>query len=291
MSIETALSKIAKELQANIFLVNKAKDNHGNTFNAWLESTPKGMILFLKEASGRTGGKWSWYLSSLNGEDKWSSKIADRLYLDMGQNWYVTGMLKILEEAQKHNKKASVKIANKWNNIPQMMKDLELMEDQIEDWAEMAEPEIAEARLHPGVKNASDDAIKSLRNVVFFLNKLQRSTKTATTKTAYDPSIQEAFTADISKKLLGLRSKYGIASIRQNYKGTGSRKATRQLWIRLDNGEGVDVWLEPDFYQIGGVTINRIKGNFPYSGRTSIQIAEEIASTLQKAFGSKKEGT
>lgn len=69
--------------------------------------------------------------------------------------------------------------ASKWANIPAMLKDLVAMQDQIEDWAETAGPEIAEARLHPGVTNVADDAIKSLKSAIFSLTKLDHAVKVA----------------------------------------------------------------------------------------------------------------
>jgi len=84
-----------------IVLQSKAQDNHGNTFIAtlsWVDKQPlsntpvpaKPMITFSDE-SGKTAGKWSYYLSSIKN---------DGLLLDMGQNWYITGLNKIVQEAQ-----------------------------------------------------------------------------------------------------------------------------------------------------------------------------------------------
>ena len=95
------------------------------------------------------------------------------------------------------------------------------------------------------------------------------------------------FTADVSKELLKLRKAYGIKSIRQNYKGTGSKRASRQLFIKDVAGNMVDVWLERDYYQIGGV-INGIRGAFKYGTHSAAEVAKDIAEAL-KIFWQGKE--
>jgi len=89
------------------------------------------------------------------------------------------------------------------------------------------------------------------------------------------------YTAAIAKALLKLRRPYGIRSIRQNYKGTGRQRARRQLWVKLSNDEAVDVWLDAESYSIGGVTMLRMKGSFPYFGKSPALVAREIADKLK----------
>jgi predicted RNA-binding Zn-ribbon protein involved in translation (DUF1610 family) len=73
-------------------LRTKVVDNHGNEYDAYLEDGKLGAILKVK---GKYGGS-GWYLSSLlNTSD-------DKIYLDYGQGWYVTGLRKLLDEARKH---------------------------------------------------------------------------------------------------------------------------------------------------------------------------------------------
>jgi predicted RNA-binding Zn-ribbon protein involved in translation (DUF1610 family) len=74
-------------------------DNHGNVFKAWLEDGHDGPVLTLQEKTGSTAGKWSWYVASLMGLDS-GRRIGDRLDLDSGQNWYVTGMKKLMNEIE-----------------------------------------------------------------------------------------------------------------------------------------------------------------------------------------------
>jgi len=99
---------------------------------------------------------------------------------------------------------------------------------------------------------------------------------------AMDPTdVLMQYTADVAKELLKHRKTHGLQAIRQNYKGTGSQRAKRQLWVRFTNGEAVDVWLEEKGYSIGGVTILRMPGRFPYEGKTPVDVAKEIAEKLK----------
>jgi hypothetical protein len=100
------------------------------------------------------------------------------------------------------------------------------------------------------------------------------TTTTATT------SEQEAFTAAISKALVSLKKGAGLKSIRQNYKGTGTQRARRQLWIYLTDGRAVDVWLEADRYTIGGVNATRIPGTWHYGDWPPAAIASALAAQL-----------
>ena len=88
------------------------------------------------------------------------------------------------------------------------------------------------------------------------------------------------FTADVSKELLKLRKAYGIKGVRQNYKGTGSKRASRQLFVKDIAGNMVDVWLERDYYQIGGV-INGLRGAFQYGTQSAAEVAKDIAEALK----------
>ena len=86
--------KTVKTASAGRILSAKGRDNHGNTFFATLKGDPKNPTITLQEESGRTYGKWTWYLSSL------IDKKTDKIYLDYGQGWYVEGMVGIIAEAQ-----------------------------------------------------------------------------------------------------------------------------------------------------------------------------------------------
>jgi hypothetical protein len=99
-------------------------------------------------------------------------------------------------------------------------------------------------------------------------------------KKSTDDTMQ--FTADVSKQILKLRNEYGLKSVRQNYKGTGSQRANRQLFISFSSGDLVDVWLKDTTYKIGGVTQLRVRGEFPYSDKTPSVIAKDVCEWLKK---------
>jgi hypothetical protein len=99
---------------------------------------------------------------------------------------------------------------------------------------------------------------------------------------AMDPvEAMAQYTADVGKELLRLRRQYGFMGVRQGYRGTGSQRAKRQLFVRLPTDESVDVWLETRGYQIGGVTLLGIRGSFPYGGRTPAEVAKDVADKLK----------
>lgn len=85
-----------------IGLRSTVKDNHGNTFIAWLGEERGKLTLYLKEKTGATAGKWSWSLDTLLGRSKWGSgkRVGNELYLEASQKWYVTGMKKLVDEAE-----------------------------------------------------------------------------------------------------------------------------------------------------------------------------------------------
>ena len=61
-----------------------------------------GMTTVTIHAAEGTFGEWKWYLQSLLGLDHYSEGINDQLFLDFGQNWYVTGMKELLREVVNH---------------------------------------------------------------------------------------------------------------------------------------------------------------------------------------------
>ena len=97
-----------------------------------------------------------------------------------------------------------------------------------------------------------------------------------------DPiDVAAQYTADVGKELLRLRGAYGWIGVRQNYKGMGRQRARRQLFVRLPTDETVDVWLNSESYEIGGVTLLRMPGSFAYDGRSPAVVAEAISHKLK----------
>jgi ribosomal protein L37AE/L43A len=103
---------------------------------------------------------------------------------------------------------------------------------------------------------------------------------------AVDPiDVTMQYTADVGRALLKLRRIYGIKLIRQGYKGMGSQRANRQVFIRMENGQSTDIWLHGDWYEFGHGNMVHVEGKFPYDNRTPIEVAKEIADKLVAVFG------
>jgi len=66
-----------------------------------------------------------------------------------------------------------------------------------------------------------------------------------------------AFNTKLARLFQKLKKDAAAKSIAQNYKGTGSQKFRRQLWIRFKSGAVIDVWLENNL-KLGGVVMNGI---------------------------------
>lgn len=60
------------------------------------------------------------------------------------------------------------------------------------------------------------------------------------------------FNTILASLLKNLKKDLGALSVRQNYRGTGSCVAHRQLYVRLPGNVVTDIWLK-DFVGIGGV--------------------------------------
>jgi len=100
----------SRHVEAKKKLRTTVQDNHGQTYVAWLEDGKLGPTLKLKEESGSTGGGFGWYVETLLGYGPYSQSktISDKAWLDYGQDWYVTGMKKLLAEVKKNVKIVTV---------------------------------------------------------------------------------------------------------------------------------------------------------------------------------------
>lgn len=86
----------------------------------------------------------------------------------------------------------------------------------------------------------------------------------------------------IAKLMQNLKVDLGCKAIRQNYRGTGSRAARRQLFVTLPNGRMIDVWLELGSVEIGGVIqapVGAIK-TIHYEANTASEIYLGIRAAL-----------
>ena len=99
------------------------------------------------------------------------------------------------------------------------------------------------------------------------------------------------FNTKLAKLFQSLKKDAGATSIKQNYKGTGSRKFRRQLWIRFTSGVVIDIWLENKLVSFGGVVMNGggtlSKKAVLYGEKTPEQVYAE-AMPILKAWASGK---
>ena len=99
---------------------------------------------------------------------------------------------------------------------------------------------------------------------------------------------EEKFTDMIAKAFKKHKKVAGITNVRQNYKGTGSKRARRQLYIKFDNGAVIDIVLSPESVQYMGVVAIRADGKriepqprgFKYENMKVADIGKRIADDL-----------
>jgi hypothetical protein len=92
----------------------------------------------------------------------------------------------------------------------------------------------------------------------------------------------------LAKLLQRLRQDAGAETIRQNYRGTGSRAYRRQLYVRFTNGSMIDLWLEDDRIELGGVvrrSASTDQADLPkfirYASKSPAEIYAEVAHALR----------
>lgn len=62
------------------------------------------------------------------------------------------------------------------------------------------------------------------------------------------------FNTALAKELKKLKKAVGATKIRQGYRGTGSKKHSRQIWVDVPwSARGIDLWLEDSYIGLGGV--------------------------------------
>jgi len=96
----------------------------------------------------------------------------------------------------------------------------------------------------------------------------------------------DAYNAALAKLMKGLKHDASVKSMRQEYKGTGSQKARRQLWTRFKNGAVLDIWLDKGSVKFGGVVARpsypdpRVIKNLPKPEETYRRIKEILNKWL-----------
>ncbi len=105
----------------------------------------------------------------------------------------------------------------------------------------------------------------------------------------------EAYTAAISKAMKALAARVQGVTFQQNYKGTGSKAAHRQVFVRFPSGAFIDVWLTDGGVSFGGVAERHPARAWsptaiPYSKRSAEAVARDVVAMLA-AWGVSPQGT
>lgn len=90
------------------------------------------------------------------------------------------------------------------------------------------------------------------------------------------------FNTKLARKLRGLKKSLGATGIRQAYRGTGSRKHRRQLWVRMPGlAQGfTDLWLDATRLRLGGVSDLRRAEPIPYGTLTVDEVYGATVAAL-----------
>lgn len=105
---------------------------------------------------------------------------------------------------------------------------------------------------------------------------------------AADLEAMVAYNLQLAKLLQRLKKDAGATTVTANYKGTGSKRHRRQLFVRFKSGAVLDLWLEgdslefggvmrPKDYQVGGADLPR---SLPYAGKTPEEVYKAAAELL-----------
>jgi len=91
------------------------------------------------------------------------------------------------------------------------------------------------------------------------------------------------FNTQLAKELKKLKKDLGVTKVRQNYRGTGSKKAVRQLYISVPwQWRGLDLWLYKDCTALGGCIVPiKPQPVVKHEGKTPAQVYEEIKAELE----------
>ena len=92
-----------------------------------------------------------------------------------------------------------------------------------------------------------------------------------------------AFNAAMAKMMKKLKKDVpGVKSVHQSYKGTGSKKHRRQMWVDFENKDRkIDVWLDTGKIKFGGIRFTG-KHVVDTAGRDVAEVYREVVSFLKK---------
>jgi hypothetical protein len=100
----------------------------------------------------------------------------------------------------------------------------------------------------------------------------------------------DAFNTSLQKLLSGLKRDAGAALVRQGYKGTGTKSARRQIFVRFKDENIMTIWLDMGSVFFDGSAMlpkTIVPKRFSYEGMTPEKAYAEIKKTIldwQKAI-------
>jgi hypothetical protein len=107
-----------------------------------------------------------------------------------------------------------------------------------------------------------------------------------------DLEAQTEFNAKLAKLFQKLKKDAAASGVRGGYKGTGSKKYSRQIDIHFKSGAFLDIFLEKGYLQFGGVMMQNSNGErdrresnplprgVAYTNKTAEEVYEEAAKLL-----------
>jgi len=98
------------------------------------------------------------------------------------------------------------------------------------------------------------------------------------------------YNSKLAKLFSKLKKDTGAETIRQNYRGTGSQKYRRQMWVRWPNGGSMDIWLDDGEVMFGGIVsilpggqrVDAPKKRIPYEDHSPEETYKAVVANLAK---------
>lgn len=95
------------------------------------------------------------------------------------------------------------------------------------------------------------------------------------------PEEMDTFNATLAKLLQRLKQKGIATKVRQSYRGTGSKKHRRQIWIDIPHHpHGPDLWLEDDRIKFGGIVSCSVP-TILYGENTPEEVYQSVENSLK----------
>lgn len=93
----------------------------------------------------------------------------------------------------------------------------------------------------------------------------------------------DAFNGKLARKFQGLKKALGATAVRQGYRGTGSKRHRRQIWVRMPGlpAGRTDLWLDEASCSLGGVSDLRRADAVEYGDLTVAEVYDAVVGALE----------